>query len=106
MRDKEVKKWRSEVELFLKKYENIADIKYTYDNEKAQYFEQGKLVVEILWSDVLTMNTNDKWIYVYMKNPRQNIWIPRVTADEEELKLFEQTIEHRLQDAANNMNKS
>lgn len=95
--DKEIKKWKDQVDSFLKRYENIDDIKYIYDNEKIQYFEQGKLTVEILWDNLVSMDTNDKWIYVYMKDPRQNIWIPRVTTDNEELKLFEQTIEKRLQ---------
>lgn len=95
--EKEVKKWWDEVDSFLRKYENIDNIKYTYDSDKIQYFEQGKLIVEILWDNIISMDTNDKWIYVYLKDPKQNIWIPRVTTDKEELKLFEQTIASRLQ---------
>jgi hypothetical protein len=95
--DKEIKKWQDEVASFLKQYENIDDIKYIYDSEKIQYFEQGKLKVEILWDNILSMDTNDKWIFVYLKDPKQNFWIPRVTTDNEELKLFEQTIESRVQ---------
>lgn len=81
----------------MRKYENIDDIKYIYDNEKIQYFEQGKQIDEILWNNITSMDTNDKWIYVYTKDPKQNIWIPRVTTDKEELELFERTIETRLQ---------
>ena len=95
--EREIKKWKDGVNSFLKKYENIDSIKYIYDNEKIHYFEQDKLKVEILWDNIISMDTNDKWIYVHLKDPNQNIWIPRITTDKEELKLFEQTIESRLQ---------
>lgn len=95
--DKELTKWKEAVDSFMRKYENIDDIKYIYDNEKIQYFEQGKQIDEILWNNITSMDTNDKWIYVYTKDPKQNIWIPRVTTDKEELELFERTIETRLQ---------
>lgn len=95
--DREIKKWKNEVDSFLRKYERIDDIKYIYDNEKIQYFEQGKQTAEIFLDNIISIDTNDKWLYVYLKDPKQNIWIPRVTADKEELELFEQTIKSRLQ---------
>lgn len=95
--DREIKKWKEEVDSFLRKYEGIDDIKYIYDNHKIQYFEQGKLKMEILWENIVSKEAHDKWIYVYLKDPQQTIWIPRVTTDKEELKLFEQAIETRLQ---------
>lgn len=66
--NKEVKKWKEEIDSFLRKYDSIDDIKYIYDNEKIQYFEQSKLIVEILWDNIVSMDTNDKWLYVYMKD--------------------------------------
>lgn len=96
-KDEEITKWKDEVDSFLRNYENIDGIKYIYDNEKIHYFEQDKLKVEILWDNIINIESNEKWIYVHLKDPKQNIWIPRVTVDKEELELFEQTIESRLQ---------
>ena len=64
---------------------------------KSNILKQGKLTVEILWDNIVSMDTNDKWIYVYTKDSKQDFWILRVTADKEELKLFEQTIASRIQ---------
>jgi hypothetical protein len=94
--DRETEKWKSDVDSFLNRYDGIDDIKYIYDHDKIQYFEQGKLVVEILWSNLIRMESYDQWISVYSKDSTQNMWIPRVIADEEELRLFEQTIDRNL----------
>lgn len=104
--NKEVKKWKEEVDSFLRKYDSIDDIKYIYDNDKIQYFEQSKLIVEIRSNNIVSMDTNDKWLYVYMKDSTQNIWIPRVIADQEELTLFEQTIERKLKTRTNKSHKA
>lgn len=88
---------KNSVDKFLARYEAIDNIKYIYDQHKIRYFEADTLNIETDWCDIISVVKNEKWIYVSFKNPQQNIWIPRVTVEEQEIILFEQTLEERLQ---------
>lgn len=96
---KEMKVKGKEVDDFLTKYRTIENIKYIYDDETIKYFESGRLKTEIIWSDIMTAVFDEKWIYVVFKSPRQNIWIPRITVDKDELKPFVNTINRKLNKA-------
>jgi Ca2+/Na+ antiporter len=97
MTNKDTEKWKNDLEDFFKKYQNITDIKYTYDNDRIQYYEQGKLTQEIFWTDFQRVDKTDKWIYLYFKNPEHTIWLPRVTVAKEEMDCFERAIDERVQ---------
>lgn len=97
--ERKVNKDKRDVDEYLEKYRTIDNIKYDYDDKKIRYYELNTLKVEIDWDDFLSVDNNDQWIYLFFRDSQQNIWIPRVTVDKEEIKLFEQAIELRLQNA-------
>ena len=84
---------RNSIDGYLVKYRTIDNIMYVYDDEKIRYFESDQLTTEIKWIDIIGVVKNEKWIYVRFRNLEQNIWIPRVTVDEQDIVLFEQTID-------------
>lgn len=88
---------KMEVDRFLVKYRTVESMKYTYDEERIQYFESGQLVGEMEWMNMIGVVKNEKWIYVRFKNVEHNIWIARATADEQDILLFEQALESWLE---------
>lgn len=97
--NRKLKAEKDTVETFINKLRTIESIKYSYDNSTIKYLESEKLVAEINWNDITSFVKTDKFIYVYAKNPNQNMLIPFVTADKNELETFEKILEARLQNA-------
>lgn len=87
---------KNSIDEYLVKYRTIDSMKYTYDDEKIRYFESDQLNKEVNWVDIIGVVKNEKWIYVRFRNLEHNIWIPRVTVEEQEIVLFEQVIDEKI----------
>jgi hypothetical protein len=95
-----INKQKIELEEWVRKYRTIDNIKYVYDNENIKYFESGKLICEISWSNIVAVDKSEEWICVFFEDGEQTIRIPRVLADKREIEIFEQEIDQKLENCS------
>lgn len=89
-----------ESEKYIAKMRGMEGIKYVYDNDKLEYYEEGKLVDTFKWSNMYLLGKEGqgKLITVHFHLPDTYIIIPQSMANPDEYQVFEETAKRKLEE--------